>query len=125
MVEFLTDPIVVTVLLTIAGVGIVIELFSPKFGVPGFIGVIALLLFFYGHFQSGMAGYGTLLLFGAGILLIFLEFFFTGCDFRNNWNSIINFEPFFSGRECPANGGIYTNLSFLYDFSILYDDQSF
>lgn len=78
MVEFLTDPIVVTVLLTIAGVGIVIELFSPKFGVSGFIGVLALLFFFYGHFQAGLAGYGTVLLFVAGILLIFLEFFLPG-----------------------------------------------
>lgn len=78
MVEFLTDPIVVTVLLTIAGVCIVIELFSPKFGVSGFIGVLALLFFFYGHFQAGLAGYGTLLLFVAGILLIFLEFFLPG-----------------------------------------------
>ncbi|MFL6517368.1 MAG: NfeD family protein [Bacillus sp. (in: firmicutes)] len=78
MIEFLTDPIVVTVLLSIAGIGIVMELFSSKFGVSGFIGVFALILFFYGHFQAGLAGYGTLLLFVAGLLLIFLEFFLPG-----------------------------------------------
>ncbi|MGG3563815.1 NfeD family protein [Neobacillus rhizosphaerae] len=78
MIAFLTDPIVVTILLTIAGVGIVLELFSHKFGIAGFIGVAALLLFFYGHFQAGLAGYGTLTLFVAGILLIFLEFFLPG-----------------------------------------------
>ncbi|MBT2734291.1 NfeD family protein [Bacillus sp. ISL-7] len=78
MIEFLTDPIVVTVLLSIAGIGIVLELFSSKFGVAGFIGVFALILFFYGHFQAGLAGYGTLLLFVAGLLLIFLEFFLPG-----------------------------------------------
>ena len=78
MTEFLTDPIVVTVLLSIAGIGIVLELFSSKFGVAGFIGVFALILFFYGHFQAGLAGYGTLLLFVAGLLLIFLEFFLPG-----------------------------------------------
>lgn len=78
MIEFLTDPIVVTVLLTIAGVGIVVELFSAKFGVAGFIGVLALLIFFYAHFQAGLAGFGTLALFVAGILLIFLEFFLPG-----------------------------------------------
>ncbi len=78
MIEFLTDPIVVTVLLTIAGVGIVIELFSAKFGVAAFIGILALILFFYAHFQAGLAGYGTLFLFVAGILLIFLEFFLPG-----------------------------------------------
>ncbi|EKN64679.1 putative membrane bound hydrolase [Neobacillus bataviensis LMG 21833] len=78
MVEFLTDPIVVTVLLTIAGVGIVMELFSSKIGIAGFIGVFALILFFYGHFQAGLAGFGTLTLFVLGILLIFLEFFLPG-----------------------------------------------
>lgn len=78
MTEFLTDPIVVTVLLSIAGIGIVLELFSSKFGVAGFIGVFALILFFYGHFQAGLAGYGALLLFVAGLLLIFLEFFLPG-----------------------------------------------
>ncbi|MCM3765331.1 nodulation protein NfeD [Neobacillus niacini] len=78
MIEFLINPIVVTVLLSIAGVGIVLELFSPKFGLAGFIGIGALLLFFYGHFQAGLAGFGTLALFISGILLIFFEFFLPG-----------------------------------------------
>lgn len=78
MIEFLTNPVIVTVLLTIAGVGIVLELFSAKFGIAGFIGILALIIFFYGHFQAGLAGYGTLFLFVAGILLIFLEFFLPG-----------------------------------------------
>lgn len=55
-----------------------LELFSTKFGIAGFIGLLALILFFYGHFQAGLAGYGTLTLFVAGILLIFLEFFLPG-----------------------------------------------
>ncbi len=78
MVEFLTDPIVVTVLLTIAGVGVVLELFSPKFGIAGFIGLFALVVFFYGHFQAGLAGFGTLTLFIAGVLLLFFELFLPG-----------------------------------------------
>ncbi|MEH7303921.1 NfeD family protein [Neobacillus drentensis] len=78
MTEFLTDPIVVTILLSIAGIGIVLELFSSKFGVAGFIGVMALIFFFYGHFQAGLAGYGTLLLFVAGLILLFLELFLPG-----------------------------------------------
>lgn len=78
MVEFLTNPIVVTFLLTIAGAAIVYELFSTKFGVSGFIGLFALLLFFYGHFQAGLAGVGTIIIFAVGILLIFLEFFLPG-----------------------------------------------
>jgi membrane-bound ClpP family serine protease len=78
MVEFLTNPIVVTILLSIAAIGIVMELFSPKFGIPGSIGTLALLVFFYGHVQAGYAGTGTIILFVAGIILIFLEFFLPG-----------------------------------------------
>lgn len=78
MIEFLTNPYVVTALLAIAGVGIVVELFSPRFGVPGLIGVLALLFFYYGHFQAGFVGYGTITLFAAGVILIFLEFFLPG-----------------------------------------------
>lgn len=78
MIEFITNPIVVTLLLTIAGVGIVLELFSARLGIPGLIGIAALIIFFYGHFQAGFTGYGTIFLFAAGLLLIFLEFFLPG-----------------------------------------------
>jgi membrane-bound ClpP family serine protease len=78
LIELLINPITVTILLTIAGVGIVMELFSPKFGLAGLIGIGALILFFYGHFQAGLASYGTLTLFVAGIILIFFEFFLPG-----------------------------------------------
>ncbi|WP_053367184.1 NfeD family protein [Bacillus sp. FJAT-27245] len=78
MTAFITDPIVVTVLLCIAGMAMVLELFSPRIGLPGLVGLSALLLFFYGHFMAGLAGFGTLALFIAGIILIFLEFFLPG-----------------------------------------------
>lgn len=78
MAEWITDPIIITVLLTIAGMAMVLELFSPRIGVPGLIGMAALLLFFYGHLSAGLAGGGTLILFIAGIVLIFLEFFLPG-----------------------------------------------
>lgn len=78
MAEILTDPIVVTFLLTIAGVGFIVQLFSPKFGFAGFAGLIALVIFFFGHFQAGSAGIGTLTLFVVGLLLIFSEIFLPG-----------------------------------------------
>lgn len=99
MIEFLTDPIIVTVLLSIAGIGIVLELFSSKFGVAGFIGVLALIIFFYGHFQAGLAGYGTLLLFVAGILLIFLEFFLPGAISGTLGVSALIFSLFLAGED--------------------------
>jgi membrane-bound ClpP family serine protease len=78
MVEWITDPIVVTILLTIVGIATVMELFSTKLGLPGFIGIIALFIYFYGHFQAGLVGYGAITLFVIGIVLIFLEFFLPG-----------------------------------------------
>lgn len=75
---FLTDPLVVTILLSIASLGLVLELFSPGFGFPGIMGITSLILFFYGHLVVGLAGYESLILFAIGILLIIAEFFLPG-----------------------------------------------
>ncbi|KIL23660.1 hypothetical protein C2W59_00168 [Bacillus pumilus] len=76
--RFLTHPIVIPILLSIASLGLIVELYSPGFGIPGTMGVTALLLFFYGHLVAGFAGYETLFLFLAGILLMILELFLPG-----------------------------------------------
>lgn len=76
--RFITNPLVVTLLLTIAFLGIAIELFSPGFGIPGILGIIAFSLFFFGHFVAGFAGYETILLFVVGLILLLLEFFVPG-----------------------------------------------
>ncbi|AIE60792.1 NfeD family protein [Bacillus methanolicus] len=78
VVRFITHPIVIPILLTIGCLGLVVELFSPGFGIPGFMGLSALLLFFYGHIVAGLAGYETIILFVIGVGLILLEFFITG-----------------------------------------------
>lgn len=71
--RFLTNPIVVTLLLTIASFCLMVELFSPGFGLPGIIGIISFILFFFGHMVSGLAGLETVLLFAAGFLLLLAE----------------------------------------------------
>ncbi|CAM3116367.1 nodulation protein NfeD [Filibacter tadaridae] len=76
--RFITNPIVVPILLSIAGLGLVLELYSPGFGVPGTMGITALILFFYGHLVAGLAGYESIILFIIGIILIFAEFFLPG-----------------------------------------------
>ncbi|QGX65402.1 nodulation protein NfeD [Bacillus sp. ms-22] len=76
--RFFTHPIVIPILLSIASLGLIVELYSPGFGVPGTMGITALLLFFYGHLVAGFAGYETLFLFLAGIVLIILELFLPG-----------------------------------------------
>lgn len=76
--RFITNPIVVPILLSIAGLGLVVELYSPGFGVPGTMGISALLLFFYGHLIAGFAGYEAILLFVIGAILLIAELFISG-----------------------------------------------
>lgn len=78
LARFLTNPFVIPLLLSVAGIGIVIELFSPGLIFPGLTGVLALVLFFYGHLVAGITGYEALVLFLIGIVLIIFEFFIPG-----------------------------------------------
>lgn len=76
--RFITNPVVVPILLSIAGLGLVVELYSPGFGVAGTMAISSLLLFFYGHLVAGLAGFETIILFIIGIGLIITEFFIAG-----------------------------------------------
>jgi membrane-bound serine protease (ClpP class) len=78
LARFITNPFVIPILLSIGSLGLVLELYSPGFGVPGFMGLSALLLFFYGHLVAGLAGYETLILFIIGVLFMIGEFFIPG-----------------------------------------------
>lgn len=73
IVRFLTHPTVSSLLISIAMVGILIELRTPGFGVPGAVGVSSLALFFWGHWIVQLAGLEELLLAMAGVLLLALE----------------------------------------------------
>jgi len=76
--RFLTNPIVIPILLSIASLGLIVELYSPGFGVPGIMGLLALVLFFYGHIIAGLAGMEAIILLVLGIILIIVEFFVAG-----------------------------------------------
>jgi membrane-bound serine protease (ClpP class) len=76
--RFITNPVVTSVLITIGSLGLVLELYSPGFGIPGFMGISSLLLFFYGHMVAGLAGYEAIILFAVGVGLMILEFFIAG-----------------------------------------------
>ena len=78
LARFITNPIVVPILLSIGSLGLVVELYSPGFGIPGFMGISSLLLFFYGHLVAGLAGYEAIILFVIGLALIILELFLPG-----------------------------------------------
>nr|WP_143833810.1 nodulation protein NfeD [Oceanobacillus senegalensis] len=76
--RFLTNPVVYSILLSLASLGLIVELYSPGFGIPGIMGLTALILFFYGHIVAGLAGMEALVLLVLGIILIIVEFFVPG-----------------------------------------------
>ncbi|AWB35477.1 peptidase [Orrella marina] len=75
VVRFLTDPVVSSLLVTVAMLGIIVEIRTPGFGVPGALGLSALGLFMWGHWLVSLAGWEELLLAAAGILLLLVEAF--------------------------------------------------
>ncbi|KAB8126942.1 nodulation protein NfeD [Gracilibacillus oryzae] len=76
--RFLTHPVVVPILLSLASIGLVVELYSPGFGIPGSIGIVSLILYFYGHIVAGLAGYEAIVLLVLGFVLIVVELFTPG-----------------------------------------------
>lgn len=76
--NFLTNPIVVTILLCLASLGFVLELYTPKFGLYGIVGIIALVLFYFSHIVTGDANFNSLILFVLGVVLIIAELFLPG-----------------------------------------------
>ncbi len=75
VVRFLTDPIVASLLMSLAFLGLLVELKTPGFGLGGAIAVIAFTLFFGSHYIVKLAGIGEILLLAAGIILVLLEIF--------------------------------------------------
>ena len=71
--RFLTEPTISSLLLTLGALGLLAEITSPGWGVPGTAGLIALALFFGARYITGLAGLEVVLLFLLGIGLLLLE----------------------------------------------------
>jgi membrane-bound serine protease (ClpP class) len=76
--RWVTNPIIIPLLLIIGIGGIVFEMLAPGFGYPGIIGISALVLFFFGHYVAGFAGIEDIILFVGGIILMVIELFAPG-----------------------------------------------
>jgi membrane-bound serine protease (ClpP class) len=74
-VRFLTNPVVSSLLITIGMLGVILEIRTPGFGVPGALGVGSLALFFWGHWLVQLAGWEEILLVGSGLVLLAAEIF--------------------------------------------------
>jgi len=75
LATFLTHPGVMTLLLFIGIAGVIIEVLVPGFGVPGILGIAAFVLYFFGNYVAGFAGWETWVLFIIGILMLAMELF--------------------------------------------------
>ena len=75
LVRFLTHPVVSSLLITIGMLGIILEIRTPGFGVPGALGITSLALFFWGHWLVQLVGWEELLLVGSGLVLLGVEIF--------------------------------------------------
>ena len=75
LVRFLTHPVVSSLLMTVGLLGLLVEIRTPGFAMPGAIGVLSLGLFFWGHWIVQLAGWEELLLVSIGVLLLALEVF--------------------------------------------------
>ncbi|RPH99059.1 MAG: nodulation protein NfeD [Zetaproteobacteria bacterium] len=75
LVRFLTHPVLSSLLMTVGLLGIIIEVRTPGFGVPGTVGIASLGLFFWGHYLVRLAGWEVLLLLALGVGLLGVELF--------------------------------------------------
>ena len=75
LVRFLTHPVISSLLMTIGLLGLIVEIRTPGFAIPGTVGLLAIGLFFWGHWLVQLAGWEELLLVMLGVLLLALEVF--------------------------------------------------
>ncbi|HIA85775.1 MAG TPA: nodulation protein NfeD [Candidatus Marinimicrobia bacterium] len=73
LVRFLTDPIVSSLLMTLGFLGLLFEIQSPGWGIPGTVGIVALSLFFGATLFAELATMEELLILLVGVALVLAE----------------------------------------------------
>jgi len=73
--RFLTDPVVSGLLMSLGMLGLLLEFYTPGFGITGGIGVMCLMLFFGGSSIAGLAGWEEMVIFALGIAALGVEVF--------------------------------------------------
>lgn len=73
IVRLITHPVLASLLLSVAMLGILIELRTPGLGIAGALGVTSLALVIGGHWIVALVGWEELLLISFGLLLIAVE----------------------------------------------------
>ena len=73
--SFLAHPMVAGVLIMLGLVGLFVEVKTPGFGVPGILGICAVVLYFIGQIAVGASEWGPMVIFFIGVVLLALEIF--------------------------------------------------
>ncbi len=71
--RLIATPAIATLLMAFGFGGLWLEFKTPGFGIFGIVGVVCLLLLFFGHHIAGLAGYEDIMILFAGIALLALE----------------------------------------------------
>ncbi len=75
VVRFLNNPIIASILIMIGFFGLLAEIKTPGWGLPGTAGLIALALFFGSSYILQLASVVEILMFIAGVVLLLIEIF--------------------------------------------------
>lgn len=75
VVFFVTSPYISALLLSLGGLGLLIEIRTPGFGVPGLLGILFIGLFFGGHMLNDIPQPWVPFIFVIGLGLIIIEVF--------------------------------------------------
>lgn len=75
MARIVTEPTVSSLLLTLGFMGLIFEITTMGWGIPGTVGIASLALFFGGRLITGLAGLEVIILFLVGLILLFVEIF--------------------------------------------------
>lgn len=76
LVRFLTHPMISSLLLSLGFLGLIYEVTTQGWGIGGTVALIALALFFGGHYLAELANILEILIFFVGIVLLLIEFFY-------------------------------------------------
>lgn len=110
VVRFLNNPIMASILIMIGFFGLLAEIKTPGWGLPGTAGLIALALFFGSSYILQLASIVEILMFVAGVILLLVEIFvipgfgFAGISgiiliFASIFLSLIGSEPFITSES--------------------------
>ncbi len=75
LLSFLLHPAIAGILLGLGFLGLVIEIRTPGWGIPGSLGLLFLAIYFISRIALGLSGWGAPALFAFGFLLLLLEIF--------------------------------------------------